>query len=633
MIQYAKNFWLLGVALILSIQKTPAQQVTPDDLAQILDRADKRLEEAKSSYERARATGSVDLYIEAGFKLEEARIKYLVLQELGQGERQKTAGDRLRAVNQLLKLIHDGRLAASGSPVAPFLDKPPDLPPSPAEKPAAPAVTAGVDVTKRLPVPDAGKVKEAEKMIREVYREQYAKKAPEDRQRLSHDLLEQGGKSQEDAAAAWVFLREAQDVALQAGDLKGALRAADAAARVFDVDGMALRHSVLGAFGKLAKSPDEFSALVEAQDPVIDEFVQSDQYDAAGQAATLLQGYARKSGDAVLVARAARRAKEVTEAKALFQGMKGVLETLAKTPTDPASNLEMGRFLCFVKGNWDLGLRFLVKGSDAALKALAERELAASEPPAERLALADAWYDLGEKEKSPLRKSQLMIHARVLYERALPGSSVLAKAKIEMRLEALGPLASSPGSERGALDLLALIDPKRDSVKTEWTWDGRLLMSPAQPTGEEHLAIPYEAPEEYDLWVVAERRYGSEALHLLVTSGPAQCAVVLDSGGVWGIDVVDQKQFRGNATTAAGTTFTNDKAATILCSVRKNGITVSVDGKSIIRWQGNRSSLAAVDFFRFPRSPKQLYLGCCNSRWVISKLQLTLVSGPGKKLK
>jgi hypothetical protein len=30
------------------------------------------------------------------------------------------------------------------------------------------------------------------------------------------------------------------------------------------------------------------------------------------------------------------------------------------------------RFLCFVKGNWDLGLRFIVKGSDAALKSIAE---------------------------------------------------------------------------------------------------------------------------------------------------------------------------------------------------------------------------------------------------------------------
>lgn len=42
------------------------------------------------------------------------------------------------------------------------------------------------------------------------------------------------------------------------------------------------------------------------------------------------------------------RAKDVTDAKGFYQGMKSVLETLAKTPEDPTGNSEMGKFLCFV---------------------------------------------------------------------------------------------------------------------------------------------------------------------------------------------------------------------------------------------------------------------------------------------
>ena len=42
----------------------------------------------------------------AGFKLEEARIKSFVLQEIGSPEKQKIAIDRLRAIHQLSKLIH-----------------------------------------------------------------------------------------------------------------------------------------------------------------------------------------------------------------------------------------------------------------------------------------------------------------------------------------------------------------------------------------------------------------------------------------------------------------------------------------------------------------------------------------------
>src|SRR6185436_46377 len=80
----------------------------------ILEKADKLLEEAKAAYETARSGGVVSAFVDAGFKLEEARIKFLVLQEIGQGDKQKTAADRLRAVNQLGKLIHDGKVAVSG---------------------------------------------------------------------------------------------------------------------------------------------------------------------------------------------------------------------------------------------------------------------------------------------------------------------------------------------------------------------------------------------------------------------------------------------------------------------------------------------------------------------------------------
>src|SRR5689334_16883773 len=91
-----------------------AQQGSVQD-DKILERGDKLLEEAKSAYEEARTNGSVAAFVDAGFKLEEARIKFIVLQEIGTPEKQKIATDRMRAINQLNKLIHDGKVAISGS--------------------------------------------------------------------------------------------------------------------------------------------------------------------------------------------------------------------------------------------------------------------------------------------------------------------------------------------------------------------------------------------------------------------------------------------------------------------------------------------------------------------------------------
>src|SRR5579872_2396501 len=155
------------------------------DLDKLLQKADKLLEEAKAAYEAAKSAGSAPGFVEAGFKLEEARIKYLVLQEVGGPERQKVAADRLRAVNQLMKLIHDGKVAVGGS----RSDKPEEAPPpEPAVKPA-PEPEKAPDVLKRHPMPEAADIKEAEKQVKDLFKEQYAKKSAADRVALARALL------------------------------------------------------------------------------------------------------------------------------------------------------------------------------------------------------------------------------------------------------------------------------------------------------------------------------------------------------------------------------------------------------------------------------------------------------------
>src|SRR5579859_4754655 len=61
-----------------------------------------------------------------------------------------------------------------------------------------------------------------------------------------------------------------------------------------------------------------------------------------------------------------------------------------------------------------LELRNLSVFCRCRIKGLAEKELALSAQPGERLAVADGWWDLAEKEKSPLRKGQMQRHCRSL---------------------------------------------------------------------------------------------------------------------------------------------------------------------------------------------------------------------------
>jgi hypothetical protein len=631
-------FRILGV-LVLAFVPTAAQQVTGQDLDKVLEKADLLLEAAKSAYETARSGNSVAAFVDAGFKLEEARIKYIVLQEIGSPEKQKIAADRIRAANQLSKLIHDGKVAISGSPAdspAPKPETPPDpkLPPPPADKPApAPAAAPARDVSRRLPVPDAGKQRDSEKVIRDLYKDQYSRKAVADRQILAKTLLEQAQKSTDDAPVTWVLYREAQDISAQSGDLRTALLAVEAAAQTFDIDGLALKGSVLTTAAKAAKLPAEFGSLADSLLKLAEEQLAIDQYDAADKSCAAALTHARKANDPGVVARATNRSKEVAESKARYQAMKSVLEVLAKSPEDPAANLEMGQFLCFVKGSWDLGLRFLLRCSDPVLKGLAEKDLASSIQPADQAAVADAWWDLAQKEKSPLRKNRMAARARALYELALPATTGILQVRLEKRLTEMGPSGLPP------VDLLAMIDPKLDSIAGDSTFDGKNLMLVGTYWGR--LQIPYSPPVEYDLAMKVERQDGDNTLIIGLVSGESQFAISLDtwapqkeaSGQQYnGLQTLDGKGCWENESMIRGSFLPKGKTVSILLSVRRAGVLVTLDGKKFLDWKGSSKRLGMYGQWAV-RNPNALFLGAWTSRFQISQMTLTPFLGQGKSLR
>jgi hypothetical protein len=599
----------------------------------ILERGDKLLEEAKTAYDDARAKNSAAAFVDAGFRLEEARIKFIVLQEIGSPDNQKIATDRLRAVNQLSKLIHDGKVAISGTPADSSTAKPGDRPvPAPAKDPGAEgapvAVKPAIDVMKRSAMPEAAKQREAEKLVRDLFKEQYAKKAPNDRKALIRLLLDQGKKSQDDPASAWVLYREAQEIAVQVADPDLSIEAIESAARLFDIDALSMKSTALAAVGKAAKSPEEFAALAEAMMKLVEELILADQYEPADKMIAAALQYSKRGGDAPMVARATTRSKEVAEAKSLYQSQRGVLQALAKNPEDSGANLEMGKFLCYVKGSWDLGLRFLIKGSDPALKSLAERELSNPVQASERAALGDGWFDLAEKDKSPLRKSQLLAHAKTIYESAVPEVTALLRAKIEKRLESMNQGAPA-APLAGAMDLLRFIDVKRDTVAGEWSLKGGALLC-TQKARFARLQIPFEPPDEYDIAVVVERKEGFE-VYIGLARGSSQFYVALDdwAGTLTAIGWIDGRLTKDNESAFRGKLLTNDKPYNVLCSVRKDGVSVSVDGKKITSFKGSSDHLSNSDVLPIPNR-RALYVGCNDGRCTFSKVILTTVSGQGK---
>ncbi|RPH47685.1 MAG: hypothetical protein EHM91_05460, partial [Planctomycetota bacterium] len=573
--------WAVTCGLLLRLQQGP-------DLDAVLKKADALLEEARQGYQSARGNASVQEYIKAGFTLEEARIKYLVLQEVGSPDQQKTAAGRLREVQQLTKLIGEAKVASARPPTVesppPAPAPPPPGSPAPPAAPPAPAPAELNAGSRLLPVPEVAALKEAEKLLKELFKEDYAKKDPAGRKALSRTLMGQRSKVAGDPASAYVLFRDAVDAAVQGNDLVMAFRALDELSSRFDVDGPALRLAALTSLGKTARTPGELGLLAETHFNLLDEHLAMDQYSAADKAAAAAILFAKKSGSLPLTALALERKKDADEAAARFRAMKGVLEALAANPDHPESNLEMGRFLCFTKGNWDLGLRFLAKGSDPALKNLASAESTGLTENPERQKLADGWFELFQKEPPSLKKKHLGLHARGLYESTLAAATGLGKARIEKRLEALpAPEASRYGS---SVDLMPLVDVSR-SLVGGWTMGGGALI--CGPGGHTRVPILYQLPDEYDLKIVVTRIDFGGSLSVGLGSQDIRFSMTLDGWApkVNGFFYIDGKTPENNPSTHRGSVVTNKKPLTLVITVRRDELGLEVDGRRISSFKGD----------------------------------------------
>src|SRR5437868_3206159 len=85
------------------------------------------------------------------------------------------------------------------------------------------AATAGA-----LPAPpDAAAQEKSQKLVRDLFKDAYARTAPADRLALAKALRKEAEGTSADPAGKFVLLREARDVAAGAGDFAAAMEAVD----------------------------------------------------------------------------------------------------------------------------------------------------------------------------------------------------------------------------------------------------------------------------------------------------------------------------------------------------------------------------------------------------------------------
>jgi len=471
------------------------------------------------------------------------------------------------------------------------------------------------------PEPSPAAQKEAEKEIRELFKAQYAKRSPADQQALARKLLESGLETKDNPAGRYVLFREARDVAVQAGDVATALTSVDELAGAFVVDRLSLRSSVVSKV-TVPRAPEAARALAEAGLAVLQEAVDADKYELAASAVAKAESAARAAQDPHFVSQIQARAKDVGELREQYARVRAAEATLSQKPDDGPSHAEVGRFVCFFKGDWEKGLPRLVSGSDPALRDLAQKDLGKPGAPEAKVQLADAWWDVSERERSRLAKSRLRGRAAFWYEQALPNLTGLVRLKVEKRIQ---EAQASPAQE--PIELLKLVDPAKDSVRGDWRFQEGGLLSPTGPFVR--LQIPYAPPAEYDLRVVVERKSAPEVLVLGLVLEGAQCTVGLDGLG----GTQSTLEGAGDRVTAPGRALKNSGTSLIVCAVRKASLAVTVDGRKVFETALDPKRPGALPAGWDVPAKNALFLGAYDCSYRFTSVLLAPVSGSGKRLR
>lgn len=285
----------------------------------------------------------------------------------------------------------------------------------------------------RLAVPAEDAQAQAEKSLREKYKTEYANTKPGAMLALAAKLLQPGRENRKDVAGWYVLLREARELAVQAGRPYLAMEAIDDLDRHFRVDALPMK---IKALTTILKEGNEATARLVQQCALsqVDLALRRDDFATATRLLKVADEAASKTKAAEKAhAAVASRLKEVTGYRHDFQAYQDARTKLAAAPDDAAANLAVGKYLCFFHGRWAEGLPLLSKGSDARLKELAGKDLANPEPPEAQIAVGDGWWNLAESLPNR-EQTHAMLRAMIWYERAQPKAESFQREKVESRI-------------------------------------------------------------------------------------------------------------------------------------------------------------------------------------------------------
>ncbi|HEX4148872.1 MAG TPA: hypothetical protein VHY20_07790, partial [Pirellulales bacterium] len=370
---------------------------------------------------------------------------------------------------------------------------------------AAPKTVIPLSTANRQGLPDESQQQAAAKLVNDVYGEEIAQaKKPEDKAAAASKLLKKADEIRDEPAAAYVMLDLARGLAVDAGEAPLLVKINGVLGARFEVDPLQLLADDLEKSAQKPHPAAGFRAISDLALEHVDDALGADNFALAKRFSDTALAAGRKAKDPLVLKYALERGKSLTAARQQWDAAEAAKITLAQSPLDPEANLALGRFLCFVKGDWAAGFACLAKGSDDTLKELAAKSLADPQDAAPQAALGEAWADAADTAKGK-SKTELQAGAKYWLVQAAPALTGLAKAKVEQRLKQIAPAAvstaavstaSSKPPRRSAANLNQQL--ARDRAAAEWVLGlrGKIGITVPNSSARKTVELASDLPEE-----------------------------------------------------------------------------------------------------------------------------------------
>ncbi|MBS0210775.1 MAG: protein kinase [Planctomycetes bacterium] len=176
--------------------------------------------------------------------------------------------------------------------------------------------------------------------------------------------------------------------------------------------------------------------------------------------------------------------------------------------------------------------------------------------------------------------------------------------------------------EPKTIDLLPLVDVKRDTVAGDWTKTPTGLSIPSQINqdtggkGYPRLQLPYSPAEEYDLWLEFTPTKGQNGVGCLLAAQGREFWLRIDRKAAgtneWhaGFGAIDKKRLEESPESVKQDKqplLKNDQRYQLTVEVRRTGLRAVLDGRPLVSWTGDWRRLSINDSAE--RVPERQRLG------------------------